>query len=375
MRRMFALILLTSLLLVSSVAYAFSGVAEERYYLAQESVHRGDLAVSAARTVIEGVVDGDLYVFSENVQIKGKITGDLFSFAATTIVSGKVEGDIRSVTDTLLLNGEVGGSVASISNHLLLEPNGRIGKNLLMLAANADLLGEVSREANGMADSIRISGKVGEGISMLHARTIRLDAPAEIGGDLVYTSPGEAMIAPGVTIAGKVSFTPMEPVQKTERFSYFPLLLGLASLLCTLLMWLAVRYLFPAGLAGISRQLDQGGRSLYLWGLILMLGIPLLSLILLITMVGIPVAVLLMAAYSILVWAAKVFVGAWLGIRLAERFHWRLSPLLAELVGVFLLQCLMTIPLIGWLLALPVWAAFLGALAGVVVRANKTFLR
>jgi cytoskeletal protein CcmA (bactofilin family) len=374
LKKLLSLILFVSLLIVASTAYAFSGVISDRYYLPPDTAHRGDLAVSATKIIIDGVVDGDVYAFSENVQVNGRITGDLLTFAAVTLVTGEIDGDIRSMTDTLLLNGKVAGSVTNLSHTLVLDRNGSIGKNLLTLATSVDLNGKIAREANGRMENVRITGSIGEGISMLYSRTIHIDGPAVIGGDLVYTSPQRAVISQGATLKGEERFSPAPVEEPDEGFSYFPILLGLSSLLSTLLLWLAIRFLFPAGLTRVYRQLDQRKGSTFVWGACLVLGMPFLSLLLLITVIGIPVSLALLLTFLILSWSAKVFVGSWIGIRVAERFSWKVSPLLAELLGVVALQCLLIIPLVGWLFALPVWIAFFGALVGSVAQANKTFL-
>ncbi|MEJ8548075.1 hypothetical protein [Brevibacillus borstelensis] len=372
-KKLIGLILFVSLLIVTSTAYAFTGIIIESYHLPADTVHRGDMVVSSPKVIVEGVVDGDLYVIGENVQIKGRITGDLLVFATTTIVSGEIDGDIRTLTDTLFVNGKVGGSVTNMSHVLILDRDGSIGKNLLTFTTNVDLNGKIAREANGRVDNVRITGSIGEGISLMYSRTMHIDAPAVIGGDLVYTSPQRAVISPGVTFKGEERFT-LEPAEESDDgFSYIPILLGLSSLSSTLLLWLAIRFLFPAGLTCVYRQLDQRKGSIVAWGTCLVLGVPVLSLLLLITVVGIPVSITLMLTHLILTWTAKVFVGSWIGIRLAERFQWKVSPFLAELLGVVALQCLLIIPLFGWLLALPVWIAFFGALVGSVHQANKTF--
>jgi cytoskeletal protein CcmA (bactofilin family) len=371
-RQIVCLLLSVSLLVPASAVHAFGAVSSQSYVLPADAVHDGDLAVNASTVTIEGTVDGDLYVFAENVQVNGRVTGDVLSFAAATRIGGTVEGDVRAFTQNLTISGRVERNVTAGSSHIVLEQSGIVGGSMLMFTPHADLYGKVAREANGKADTLRITGEIGEGISLFTCGSLRIDAPAVIGGDLVYSSPQRAVIGSGAVLKGKELYSPATPDQ--DSFSYFPILLGLSSLLSTLLLWLAVRFLFPAGLSCIYSQLDRRPGQALTWGTGFVLGLPLLSLVLLVTVVGIPVAVTLLLAFLLLTWSAKVFVGSWIGIRLAERFRWRLSPLLAELLGVVALQCLLIIPFAGWLFALPVWMAFLGALAGAVRQANKTFL-
>ncbi|REK64882.1 MAG: hypothetical protein DF221_07105 [Brevibacillus sp.] len=368
------LLLSVFLLVPAHAVHAFGTVSNHSYVLPADAVHDGDLAVNANTISIEGTVNGDLYVLAENVQIRGRVTGDVLAFAVDTRIDGTVAGDVRAFTQQLSISGNVERNVTVGSSHIVLEQNGRIGGSLLMFTPHADLNGKVAREANGKVDTLRITGEIGEGISLLHSSSLQIDAPAVIGGDLVYSSPHRAAIGSGAVLKGKELYSPAVVAADQDTFSYFPILLGLSSLLSTLLLWLAVRFLFPAGLSCIYSQLDRHPGQAFACGAGLVLGLPLLSIALLVTVVGIPVTVALLLAFVLLTWSAKVFVGSWIGIRLAERFRWRLPPLLAELLGVVALQCLLIIPFAGWLFALPVWMAFLGSLACAVRQANKTFL-
>lgn len=375
MKGFISLLLFFVLLLMTGTTYAFEGVSTTIYQLPADETHRGDLAVDAQQVVIEGVVDGDLFVFAEQVQIKGRVTGDVFSFAVKTDISGSVDGNIRSLTQNLTITGAVAKSVTTISQRVLLEESGKVGTNMLLLASNVDVKGKVAREVNGLVDALRISGQVDEGISLLKSRTLRLDAPAVIGGDLTYSSPERAVIGSGVVLKGSETHAPLGDDPAASPLSFLTMVfLGLTSFLCALLVWLGVRFLFPAGLYSIHRQFAQRRVKIFVWGAALLLGVPLLAIILLVTVVGIPIAVALLLAYLALGWAAKVFVGSWLGLQIAQRMKWTLPPLLAELIGVVLLQCLLFIPVVGWLFALPVWMASLGAMAGSVWEVNKRTL-
>jgi cytoskeletal protein CcmA (bactofilin family) len=361
------------LLFAATGAYAFGAVHQDQYLLPKGAVHHGDLAVSAEKVVIEGTIDGDLYVFSESVQVLGEVTGDVFSFSANTTILGKVDGSIRSFTQNLTISGSVSRSVTSASQHVLITEQGEIQRNVLLFAANADLHGKVDREFNGMIGNVRITGKVGRGISLLKAHVLRLDSTAVIAGDLNYASPQRAIIANGATIEGEERYTSVVPAEQ-EGAPVFPLWTFAASMLSTLLIWLGVRLCFPSGLQRIYQQLDQKLPAVFGLGAAILLASLIAIAVLLVTVVGIPAAVILLCTLVVFTYTAKVFVGSWLGTLLRDRFHWRLHPLLAELLGVVFLQCIVLIPFVGWLLSLPVWLVFFGAAAAAVRQTNKTFL-
>ncbi|MFY0544444.1 hypothetical protein [Brevibacillus sp. H7] len=372
MRKLCCLLAFILILLAATGAYAFGAVSQDHYLLPQGAVHRGDLAVSGNKVVIEGTVDGDLYVFSESVQVLGEVTGDVISFSANTTILGKVGGNIRSFTQNLTISGTVARSVTSASQHVLVTDQGQVQRDMLLFAQNTDVHGKVGRELNGMIGEARITGEVGRGISLLKSHTLRLDSTAVIGGDLIYSSPRRAIIADGAAMKGEERYTP-EPHEEKDGIG-FSLFTSAALLLSTLLLWTAIRFLFPAGMYRVCQQLDRQIAAVFGMGAGVLLASVILVVVLLVTVVGIPAAVILALTIAVLAYTAKVFVGSWIGMRLRERFEWRLHPLLAELLGVAVLQCLLFIPFFGWLLSIPVWLVFLGALAAAVRQTNKTFL-
>jgi len=371
MRKWCSWLVFLLVLLTATGAYAFHAVAENHYLLPKGAVHHGDLAVSADRAVIEGTVDGDLYVFSRTVQVLGEVRGDILSFSANTAILGQVDGNIRAFTQYLTISGRVSRSVTSASQYVLITEPGVVQRNLLLFAANADLRGQVNGELNGMMGDLQISGKVGRGVSLLRAHGLLVHSTAVIGGDLQYSSPERAVLDGGAVIAGKERFTPITP--HPGGGEVLPWLTSAACLSSTLLIWLSIRFLFPAGLQRVHEQLARRLAFALGIGVVVTLGAWMASLILLATVVGIPFSIILASAMIMLSYTAKVFIGSWLGRLFRDRFHWRIHPLLAELIGVFGLQCVLLIPFIGWLLAIPVWLAFFGAAAVAVRHANKTF--
>jgi len=273
----------------------------------------------------------------------------------------------------LTIDGHVSRNVTLFAQYFDLAQPGEIGGNILAFTETVDLAGRLGKEINGAISEVRITGEIGRGSTMLHVDKLHIEPSARINGDLHYTSPHEAAIAPGAQIAGEVSFHRAQP-EPEEKPSYWPLFLTTASLISTLLIWLAIRYLFPQALFAIHRTLDEKRVSTLGVGLLLLLAAPMLILVLLVTLVGIPVAVTLAAVLGILLYVAKIFVGSWAGIRLVDRLQLPISPLLAELIGVLGVSLLSGLPFVGWLLAAAIWTLFLGAAAAAVRRTNRPVL-
>ncbi|MBO8165451.1 MAG: polymer-forming cytoskeletal protein [Brevibacillus sp.] len=346
-----------------------SGVfSQDTYRLEKGETHVGDLFVSGRNVVIEGTVEGDVYSFAKTVQISGKVTGDLITFSADTAIRGEVDGDIRAFTQRLVVDGRVSRNITAFTQHLLLAETGEVGRNILAFVDTADLFGRTGGEANGFVAEMRITGEVGRGLSMLQVGSLQIEQTAQIGGDVRYSSHHEAIIAPGAKIEGEVLYTPIEP--DPDEGPSFPFLSVAMSLISTLVLWLAVRYLLPQALLGIRQELDEKIGVHVGVGALLLLSAPILTLILIVTIIGIPLAVTLVAVVGLLLFTAKIFVGTWAGHRLADYLQWPLHPLLRELIGILGLYVLTQIPYLGWLAAAAIWLVFVGAVAAAVRRAN-----
>lgn len=370
-KKLFCLILLLCLLgiVTCSSAFAFGTENGDVYILKQGEVHKGDLAVSANKAVIEGTVDGDLYVFSESVEVIGEVKGDVISFAANTTVSGKVDGNIRAFTQRLTVAGEVTKNVTAASQHFLVIDKGQIGGSTLLFAANVDIAGTVGKEANGFVQNMRVTGTLNQGIKRLSVERLVIDSSAVIRGDIVYSSNNKATISPEANISGKEFFT--QVLEKKKSFFLFPTILLVMSVLSTIIFWLLIRYLFPVALVRIHQQMAAGLLQQAGLGLLLVLAAPIIIALLLLTIVGIPISLALGGSLILLLCIAKIFVGSWAGLQLAKRFGWRMHPMLAELVGLIIILILTNIPFLGWLLSLGVWSLFLGAMVFTVRQTNK----
>ncbi|NGQ95081.1 polymer-forming cytoskeletal protein [Brevibacillus sp. SYP-B805] len=364
-------LLLVFSLMTGGAAYAFGTIKQDTYILPRDQVIHGDLAVNAGKAVIEGTVEGDLYVFSENIQVLGEVKGDVLSFSAQTDISGIVDGNVRAFTHHLDITGKVSRNVTVVTDHLVIDKDSVVNGSILALAKTVDLFGKVGKEANGFIDQMRITGHVGQGISTLACKQLTIDSTAVIGGDIVYSSPHKAVIAPGATITGQERYAPKDLEKKTHFF--FPLIALFTSVVSTLVLWLLLRYLFPAAVKRVHRQWEGRLAASIGIGALALFVLPLVCVILLLTVVGIPLALALLASLFLLAFVSKIFVGTWVGVWLTQRFGWRLHPLLSELIGIAAVLLVTGIPILGFLLTVVVWMMFLGAVMGIIRHTSQAF--
>ncbi|MGD8190607.1 bactofilin family protein [Brevibacillus ginsengisoli] len=353
-----------------SAVYAFGSVDQGSFVLSSDATYPGDLFVNAQKAVIDGKVDGDLYVFAESVQINGEVKGDVIAFAANTLVHGKIDGNLRAITQHAIIDGTITRNISSFNQNLLVSPGAHVLGSVMTFAESLDIKGKVNREANGFVNVMRVGGELGQGTSFMRVNNLTIDSTAKINGDLVYSAPARAVIHPGAAVNGQERFTLDQPKEKSS-FTFLPVLFLLMSLLSTIMIWLLLRFLFPKALHQIHRQFDGEWTPLFGLGALFIFGVPIISIILLLSIIGIPISLTLFFSLFILFYVSKIFIGTWLGSRIAKRFQWPLHPLMAEFLGVLVVYGVLQIPFLGWLLNLIITMLFLGASATAIRHSNN----
>jgi uncharacterized membrane protein len=105
---------------------------------------------------------------------------------------------------------------------------------------------------------------------------------------------------------------------------------------------------------------EDPGKSA-LTGLILIGGIPVISLLTLVTIVGIPLAIMTMVMYGFIYYLSHLVVGGVIGAWLYRRFKWQENSWIFPL-GYFLVCVVTAIPFIGFFTHIAIFAFGLGSI-------------
>jgi hypothetical protein len=140
----------------------------------------------------------------------------------------------------------------------------------------------------------------------------------------------------------------------------------LAVTVSTLILGLVLGLLAPRAAAAVDRAAEDAG-PVILWGVALLIGLPIVAIILTVTLVGLPLGLGLLLALG-LIYGTGYTAGAWvLGRRVARRA----SPVVAFLAGWGILRLVAIIPLVGGLAWLAAVVTGLGALVVAGRRARR----
>lgn len=324
----------------------------------------GQVSIAQGQTI-----DDDVYAFSGTITIDGRITRSLVVAGGTVTVNGQVDGDVTVAGGTVTINGPVGGTVRVAGGTVTIDgPVGwdvlaaggdvtigsasRIANDLVLGAGSATVAGQIDGDLRGSAGQVRLRGEVRGDVVLDLDNQLSLGPQAVIGGDLSYRAPRAASIDPGARIQGQTRFIPTGAATGGEQ-SFTERALGWLGSLLLRLAWALVAgtllvLLLPRRSATIADTLRQAPLPSLLWGIGLLIAVPILAIILLITVVGVPAGLLLLGFYLAALYLSQVFLGLSL-VRGAVPLSWRTDrrlPLwLAMLIGTSLVVLVRFLPL------------------------------
>jgi len=322
---------LCALLVVILVVGALPGTA------AAASRTGGTVTVGPGETI-----DDDLEAVGGTVVVEGTVTGDLEATGGTVVIDGTVEGDVEAAAGTLDIGGTVGGDVEGAGGSVTVDEGAQIGGNLTAGAGSATVDG-------------RIDGNVEIG-----AEEITLGPTADIRGDLTYD--GTLNRADGATVGGTVERT--DNVSVNPSGPSFALPTGTFTaygVVANLVAGAVLVVAFPRFSTSVADDVTDDPLRMGAFGLLALVGVPLVCVLLFLTLVGIPLSIAGIVAYAFLVWAGALYgrfaLGRWLLRRIDRDSRW-----LALLVGVLGVAAVKFVPILGDLVEAVVVLVGLGAL-------------
>ncbi len=222
--------------------------------------------------------------------------------------------------------------------------------------------GTVDGAVVALNGDIRVTGTVDEDVVALRGRAI-IESGARVGGDVV--SSESPLVAPGATVEGET---------RTVRFSFRAVGLFLwfawwvAVTVSLAVIGLLLLRLAPAAMAASLAVARNDLASAAGWGLAAAVGLPIVSIALLLTLVGIPLGLLGLVSLAVL--CALGYVMAALALGRAVLAEPR-SVYLSFLAGLAILRVVGLIPVLGGLAGFLATAFGLGALVVAGSRAAR----
>jgi len=329
---------------------------------------------------IEGEVQGDVIAIGERIVVTGVIQGNLVSFAESIALEGRVGGlTLMAASAIDLQDAVIGGDMWSAAGHTTINDDTSIQGNGVFAGELVSHSGVVGRDFLAFAETVELSGEVVDDMDVISGR-LTLVENAQIGGNLRFRSGDENNLqrSPNVSIAGEVEF-----IQRTQDFNPRPRFMR-----GNYYLWQVV-YLVGGFLVGLlffwmspplrNSRLESGFAALKTagFGLLGLLGTPVLLALLAITLIGLPFSVIGFFLWITAIYLAKIVLARQVGQLVLSTAGKEEKLWLALLIGLVIIIVLTRMPVIGGVLNFILIVLGIGLLAQLViaylagVRTNK----
>jgi len=252
------------------------------------------------------------------------------------------------------VSGTVAGDLLAMSGRVRVLPGASVGGTTLAGGREVDLAGTFTGPVRVGAGQVVFSGTA-EGDVRIDADVIEFEKGAQIKGNLTYSARNELDIlreqegSGKQIVAGSVTFVPRAPKEKRSKgsFHYFFKLWTFAS--AFLLGCLII--LFARGTVRTITQTAQSDTLKSLgFGVLGHIFAPFAGVILLVLCLTFPAGALVLIAWAVLFYLAKLVVSLALADGVLRRMGVKPSPYLALLLGMIPVWLLFMVPVLGSLL-------------------------
>ena len=375
------LCILSAMLMVCFQAGAYK-ILWGRNITITSPVHE-DLYIAGGTVTINAPVYGDLIIAGGTLTINDSVMNDLLLAGGTVFIHGYVGDDIRCAGGELHVQQNVAGDLVITGGQVNIDRGVIIGGGLVTSGGKVRVDGEVKGKVESSAGEMIFNGKAWSGFQS-SSNTLVMNGtvlgPARlasrhltIGNDAAFFQPVHFWTRKGTADfrqSLKKSQAVYDPALKMDgNYWYF---LGRSTILgfiwylgMVMVFILLMQYLFSNTFKKAGDTVYQSTwRSLGL-GLIFFIGVPVLSVVLLVTLVGIPLGLLVLFGYVGVILLATIITSVvaanWINNRF--NYNWSYMRLVFTSLALFLLFKLISLtPFFGWLVMLLMACVAFGAI-------------
>lgn len=247
--------------------------------------------------VITTPIGGDAVVAGRVVDINERVGGDVLAAGWRVSLTKPAADDVRVAGAVVVIDAPIDGDLTLAGGNVTLGLTTHVAGRTWLSGGTVRTSGQFDRDLNIAGGTVILDGTVTEGVSVI-AESLEIRATAKLAGPLTYRATREAMIAPGATIAGPVTFTKIDK-QEAERARSATRISSVVFAVHLMLAGLLFFALLPRlANAGVATLRAHPGRSVIL-GFAMLVTVPIAALLLIVTVFGAPIGVSLAALYLV----------------------------------------------------------------------------
>jgi hypothetical protein len=365
-----------SLLLAPVLLFAAEVRVGEQPSLAGNERISDDFYIAGGNVSSGGPITGDLVAAGGNVLVNSAVTGDVLAGGGSVTILGTVGDDIRVGGGNITVSSQVRGDLVAGGGQTIVTGAG-IGGDVVWGGGSLRIEAPIGGDLKLGGGDVYINSTVVGNVEFTGEK-ITLGKGAIIEGNLIYSTPGEAIMEDGAVVRGTTEFKKQESKKDAAKaglaaFASLASLMGFLMRLAGALV-LALffhRYAVQLVESIVEKPLVELGRGFAAFAII-----PVASAILLITVIGVPLGILGLISFAALLIFTSLLAPVVLGSiahKLVLKPNTYQVTWLTVLIGVALYTILGWIPIVGWVAKFALVLITMGAIVKVKWDAGKTW--
>ena len=353
------------------------GQAENEGKIIINKVQQDD-AYSAGESIsVNAVVQGDLVIAGGKLVINDSIKGDLTAAGGELFINKYIADDVRIAVGRAIIDTEIGDDLVVFGGEVILTENAKINGNLICTAGNVEINGEIVGTLDVKGTDVLVNATIGE-TSKIMGENVTIGTNARFHKDVAYWSSDEDIDFKNALINSKAQFNEELGKEKSQlsmtSFGTNSLKLWGYYVLSAFLVILVLHAIFRNAFSTAVEDLENNWLVSFGYGLVYLVGIPLLIILALLMIIGIPLGLFATAIFlfSLLFGhlIAAILVVYYLKHKNKKSWGFWTVTLLALLCAV-ILSGLTIIPIAGILLSVVILSITYGALTLKVIHSKK----
>ncbi|MBT8188372.1 MAG: polymer-forming cytoskeletal protein [Croceitalea sp.] len=367
---------LTTLLLLFFAFWSF-GQSVENEEISIDQVQPDDVYRAGEEINVNATIQGDLVIAGGTLKVNDSIQGDFNGAGGELFIKGYIGDDVRVAGGRIIIDSEIGDDLVVFGGEVDITQNARINGKLICYGGDVTMDGEVIEAMKVRGGEVFINGTV-RGTSKLAGEEITIGTNAKFHKDVQYWQSDEELDFKNSLVNAKAEFNEELAEDQSQMsmttFGTSSLKSWIFYVLSAFLGILVFHALFRHSFENAAEGLENNLLKSFGYGLIYLVGIPLLILIALLMLIGLKLGLFATAVFVFSLLFGHAVASILIAYYLRSRYSkaWEFWPItFVALAAVIVLRLLTIIPYAGILVSVVVLAITYGALTLQIFRAKK----
>lgn len=352
-----------------------------------QTVNEGDILINtvqpddtyrAGETIeVNAGVQGDLVIAGGKLMVNDSINGDLTGAGGELFLNNYIADDVRIAVGRVTIDSEIGDDLVVFGGEVILTENAIVQGDLICFAGNIEINGDVIGKLDIKGADILINGTI-RGISTMIGEDITIGANAKFYKEVEYWNSDGELDFKNSLVNTTAQFNDDLGKEKSElsltTFGTTSFSLWIYYVLSAFLVILVLHGLFKNTFSAAVEGIEHNWLKSFGFGLIYLIGIPLLIILALLMIIGIPLGLFatVIFIFSLLFGhlIAALLVVYYLKNKIEKDWGFWSITFLALLCAI-ILRLLTIIPFAGIFLSVVILSITYGALTLKVIQSKR----